>query len=252
MGLIRLFDKLIYVILIAISGLIIYLLVLNIRTLKKVLKIERKKKKLDLSDAHYHELNNKIQLLIVITSIIVLVVGFLGYNSVNSVIEDTKSEISKELSTYRKQLAASDSSIKIYNQIIKDMIAEKDTILQLSEGLNDLQDDYKLNAKSYFIKNIPVRPEAKDNDDNPDRVYFKNLRTSSGAKLPKFDRDPFLALIGKGEGTVIIEDITKDYFEYYIMTFIEYEVAMGNKQAEPNPKELNSFDLILIDVIDNK
>ena len=243
-------DNLFLIILISFLGLIIYLIVINIHTLRRVIRLKASDKKRKISDVRYHELDNKIQLLIVVSSIIILIGGFIGYNSITSIQNEITDEISVELMEYRAKLEKYDSTIIHYDQIIEEMAAEKDSVLNLSRNLRKLQNEYKLNAKSYFIKGIEIDPNSKNSA--PVKIYFNKIRTANGNELPLFNKAPFLSILGKGEGWVIIENITNQYFEYYVMTTIDFNVAMGKKPEKPNLKEINSFDLIIIDILNNK
>ena len=188
--------------------------------------------------------------MIVVSSIIILIGGFIGYNSITSIRSEITDEIGVELMKYREKLEKYDSTIIHYDQIIKEIVVEKDSVLNLSRDLRKLQNEYKLNARSYFIKEIEVDPKSKNGA--PVRIYFNKMRAANGNELPLFNKAPFLSILGKGEGWVIIENITDQYFEYYVMTTIDFNVAMGKKQKEPNLKEIMSFDLIIIDILNNK
>ena len=87
-------QKLLVLSLIVVLCTIVYLLVINIRTLRKVIKLQSSEKKRKINDERYYELNNKIQLLIVVSSIIFLTGGFIGYNSIDSINRDIRNKIS--------------------------------------------------------------------------------------------------------------------------------------------------------------
>ncbi|MBN2350147.1 MAG: hypothetical protein JXJ22_15010 [Bacteroidales bacterium] len=80
---------------------------LNQRTLNKIVNYKRSDKELKISDERYYELNNRIQLLIVVSSIIILIGGFVGYNSIESI----KNEINDDIKHYKSNLQHYDKNL---------------------------------------------------------------------------------------------------------------------------------------------
>jgi bacterioferritin (cytochrome b1) len=85
--------------------------------------MQQNDKKTKIDDARYYELNNKIQLIIVVASIIMLIGGFLGYNSIDSI----KLEIQDNLDEYIDKLNSYDTIIDKYNILIPTLENERDT-----------------------------------------------------------------------------------------------------------------------------
>lgn len=100
-------ETILIILIIAILGLIIYMIFLNQRTLNKIVNYKRSDKELKISDERYYELNNRIQLLIVVSSIIILIGGFVGYNSIESI----KNEINDDIKHYKSNLQHYDKNL---------------------------------------------------------------------------------------------------------------------------------------------
>ena len=116
-------QKLIIIVMLSLLCMLTYLIVLNIKTLLRVVKMQQNDKKTKIDDARYYELNNKIQLIIVVASIIMLIGGFLGYNSIDSI----KLEIQDNLDEYIDKLNSYDTIIDKYNILIPTLENERDT-----------------------------------------------------------------------------------------------------------------------------
>jgi len=239
---------------IALLLMIAYLIYINQRTLNKVVNYKRSEKELKISDERYYELNNKIQLLIVVSSILILIGGFVGYNSINSIT----GEISSDIEHYKKNLMHYDSTIINYQRLIRDLENDRDTVIDvlrttiievndIKNTLIQLQEDYKLNARTFFATGIKVPPESESDEFVSTRKYFKDMKMPDGKRLPKFKVSPFLSVMGKGLGFVIIKNITKDYFDYFVMGVISYEVGLKKESDKPQPDEVKRFDLLIIE-----
>jgi len=258
-------ETILTILIITTLGLIIYMIYLNQRTLRKIVNYKRSDKEIKISDERYYELNNRIQLLIVVSSIIILIGGFVGYNSIGSIKKEISDDIEHyktNLQHYDENLKHSDSAILKY-QLIIDSLEMKQTIIidsldnltqdanELKTALLKLQNDYRLSSKTYFVTGIEVKPYVKgEKDETHQRLYFKDLKTSSGKKLPNFKTEPYINIMGKGIGWVIIQKITTKYFEYGIMRVVAIDEKTGKEIDEQNPEVLKSFDLLIIEGID--
>lgn len=245
-------ENLIIVIAITILVTILYLIVINLRVLKKVVKYKLNDGQLTISDERYFELNNKIQLLIVVASILILVGGFIGYNSIHSI----NSEITEDIEHYQETIVQYDSVILGYTHLISDLEIERRNITEiLKSSINEsnrlqkvliqLQNDYSFNVRTYMISNIPIEKKKIEgaNDYEKVRVYFKDLLTTEGEKLPHFKTPPFISIQNLGFAfTVMIKEINKEYFEYEFGQFSEW----NQKTGEKTPLfPISEFDLLI-------
>ncbi|MCF8380789.1 MAG: hypothetical protein K9H49_14540 [Bacteroidales bacterium] len=256
-------EKPFIIILIAISGIIIFLLILNISTLVKVTRLTKSNEKRTIADERYHELNNKFQLLTVVSSILLLIGGFLGYDSINSINENYE----KQINNYKKQIEKDSTIVDNYRVILGELDNFKESIndslnlnyeeiKDIKEKLRELQNDYRLNAKTYFIKEIKIPEDLIKDNRIIKRVYFKELKTLNNKIPSKFKDVPYVSIIELGEGFITIKKITQEYFEYAFSGTIELtdqELIELLKKAKPDgflpPNELDAdrFDLIIIE-----
>lgn len=232
--------------------LICYLIFINQRILKKVVTFKRDEQKLKIDDERYYELNNKIQLIIVISSIIILIGGFFGYNTISTI----KSEINNEIGNYRETILSYDSIIKKYNKLILGLESERvniSKVLQnsisetnrLQRELTQLQSDYNFNVRTYMVTDIKIdRKEiAGTKEYEIVRVYFKDLKTTKGENLPKFINTPYLSIQNLGFAfAVMIKKVTTEYFEYEFGELKTYDEKTG---IEKPMFPITDFDLLI-------
>lgn len=286
-------ETFLIVLAIVILILIAYLVFLNQKLLKKVVTYKRDEGKVKIGDERYYELDNKIQLIIVVASIIILIGGFIGYNSIDSIKDDIKDDIQDQMKVYVDKLNSYETIISEYNELIPSLKKEgKATAESLSEtktesektlaSLKQLQNDYRLNAKTYFVKGIKISQKLLKDNTQIEQIYFEDLKPNN-PKIPSvFTEEPFITVVGIGEGIITINKITKEYFEYKFSGFVEADnvflailetVNLGaisqeekdlltklksllrnsikNNMATSNTTEATSFDLIIIEGMKN-
>jgi hypothetical protein len=205
--------------------LIAYLIFIDQRILNKIVIYKRSDKKLNISDERYYELNNKIQLLIAVASIIILVGGFIGVNS----IADFEKEMKNKTDTVNKYIT------EIYN---------------LKQSLIQLQYDYSFNVRTYMVSNIQIPKNVietarKHTNEKPQlvKVYFKDLLTTEGERLPAFTRPPFINIQNLGFAfAIMIKEITLEYFEYEFGEISTYDDKTG-KEKPLFP--ISKFDVLI-------
>jgi hypothetical protein len=240
---------------IVIFGLIAYLIYIDQTILRKVVTYKRSDKKLKISDERYYELNNKIQLLITCASIIVLVGAFLGVNELATL----RKERSEDIESYKSQLSQYEITIKEYNILIAKydsvMKVKTDTLNRIIDEIKDiektliqLQSDYSFNVRTYMVANIPIPKniiESPKDERKRVKVYFKNLKTTEGEKLPPFKKPPFINIQNLGFAfTIMITEIAQEYFEY------EYgQIMLGDLEGGADkplfPIPITKFDILI-------
>ena len=195
------------------------------------------------SNEKYYELKYKIQLLTSGASIILVIGGFLGYNSVTSIKED----IQKDLQHYKVNLQKSDSLLSELDsnkiQIEKELKVSQEALRtslhetsQLKVELLKLQKQFTPNMQTYIVKGIPY--EAGKNPSEKYRVYYKDLKTVDGNSLPNFTTPPVTNIISKGVSRIILTENTTEYFEYATTSFLMLE-------SDPEIKPTTSFDVLI-------
>ena len=221
---------------------ILFLIWNDYKLLMKFMSFKKDSYVATISDQKYYELNYKIQLIIASTSIIVVVGGYLGYNSIHTVNQ----EIDNSLSKYREKLQKYDSTIVKYNILISQLDSERvkvsDALIgslnetqRLKGELIKLQREFSPNIKTYIIKDINYDP----NKDESTRIYYKDLLTIDGSKLPLFNEPPILNVLDYGNSNISISKNTPEYFEYSLSSYLEIDEKAGSI------KPMHSFDLII-------
>jgi hypothetical protein len=182
---------------------------------------KRSDEELNISDQRYYELNNKIQLLIAVSSIIILAGTFLGVNSITS---------------FDKEMNNKTDTI---NKYIKEIYNTKQSLIQL-------QYDYSFNVRTYMVSNIQIPKnviESTKEERQKVKVYFKDLRTTEGDSLPAFTKPPFINIQNLGFAFVImIKEITQEYFEYEYGKMTTYDPKTG-KEEPLFP--ISKFDILI-------
>lgn len=248
------FQNLLAIVIIALFCMIAFLIVLNIRTLRTVVKLQSSDKKSKIDDERYHELNSKIQLLTVVSSIIILIGGFLGYSSIDSI----KEEINTKLMDYENKIISYDSIIVKYNKLIPELDKQRESVFKsllstkkesenTKQNLVKLQDEYRLNAKTFFIKGLQIDPSALKDNTKIIRVTFAELNRTYKELPMMFTKEPFLSPICLGDGFITIKKITKEFFDYQFSGFTIIDLDEGLSSHKPNTEDATSFDLIIIE-----
>ena len=255
-------QNLLVLALIVVMCTIVYLVILNIQTLRKLILLKSSNQKRNIDDERYHELNNKIQLIIVVASIFILIGGFLGYNSIESI----NSDIRNKISDYENIIKGYDTTLANYDTLIKELEYERETVFtsllrttneieSTKTNLVDLQKEYRLNAKTYFIKSVEIDQEALKDNSKTVRVFYKELRKWN-YKIPvRFEKVPFLAFMAQGEGTFSIKQITNDYFDYKFSGFMTAQELVDQLETgidtivieSPRESDARVFDLLIVE-----
>jgi hypothetical protein len=245
-------ETLITVLEFAILITIAYLIFIDQRLLRRVVTYKRDEEKLKINDERYYELNNKYQLLIVGSSFIILALGFFGYDSINSI----KGKINQDIDQYKSVLEDYKKKIAAYDTLNKDLGKEKEFITtflknsleetnRLQRVLIQLQKDYSFNVRTYMVPNIPIQKKKITGTEEYEkiRVYFKDLKTNEGEKLPNFNDPPFLSIQNVGFAfAVMIKEVTKEYFEYEYGELKTFDPKTG---IEEPLFPISKFDILL-------
>lgn len=223
-------ENLIIVLILIVLILVVFLSIANYKALKKAIT----KGKIKIGDKRYYELNNKIQMLLIISSMIVLIGGFLGYNTITSIKDDIYNDINQYQVKIDQYTAILDSN-KVSFEILKSEL--EISTQKANDIILELADNY-LNVKTYLVQKLPV-----NNKEDSTRLYYKDLISSNGKKLPKFDKSPSLSIAGKGAGQIWFKVITKDYFEYTVLSFYSTDKKTG--KTINSSDSIGSFDLLI-------
>lgn len=237
-------------------GLMIYMSI-SLFQIKKL----SKKKKSSLSDPRYFELKYQHQLFISVGTIIVFIVSFFGWNSLEGIktnldnqmsdydqkfidkiqslnyIETKQNKLDQTFGLFEKSITKkqneADSSLKIFKQNLdNNSIAINDffnsaqaKVNSLEFDLNGLSNVIEKNPSIYIVKK-KVAGFNTDSNDVQDTIFFKDcipLKTV----LPKFKKAPFIISIEAEESvTGPIYNINKDFFQFYRSSFSSEEDSL--------------------------
>ncbi|RKR11098.1 hypothetical protein C8C83_2796 [Flavobacterium sp. 90] len=129
--------------------------------------------------------------------------------------------LNKELYNSEKQLQ---SQIDNVNNAEKDVVNIKKDVEEIKkiDFLNQV----------YLVTDIYYQESQK----GLDTVYFKNLKTISGNKLPDFSNPPSITISPYQGVQLAIQDVTKDYFTIYMWT----------KGSWGEEKTSHKYDILLV------
>jgi flagellar biogenesis protein FliO len=204
---------------------IVFLIVVEQKNLQKIVTNKRSDEELSISEKRYYELNNKIQLIIVVSSIFLVVGGFFGVNS--------KISFEKEMKIKTDTL----------NKYIKKSYDIKQSLIQL-------QHDYSFNVRTYMVSNIQIPKNVIETyktrtNEKPLRVKvkFEELKTTEGDSLPAFTKPPFINIQNIGFAfTVMIKEVTPEYFEYEYSPLNTYDEKTGKREPI---FPISKFDILI-------
>lgn len=261
-------KTILYILLIAVAGIIIFLIVINIITLRRVIKNSKDPDDINLSDKRYYELNNKIQLFIVVTSIVFVFITFTGHEKIDDVLKEQTSIIenyNNKINKYDKSLSISDSltesNITIINELRDSIRLGNQDIIKIKNSLEMLQNQYRISSKTYLVRDFKILKAPENERDKPVKVYFKELNKFN-INIPSiFSERPYVILRQNGSGSLTIKEIQRDYFIYEYGGVIEGEIVVkdiisGNYSKDkiyPNdPDDATQFDIVIIEEVSKK
>ncbi|NQV18513.1 MAG: hypothetical protein HQ534_08220 [Armatimonadetes bacterium] len=212
--------------------LILSFLVFDFITLYKIRKLGSKDKSM-IPDEKYFDLKYKIQYLISIFSVILFIVGFLGYNSLKNIETKISDKMSASILDLESRIAHSDTIITRNEKSLKEFESEQKKIQdkldrsntdvsKLSDIVNELKKKTFLNPKIYICHF--TFDEKKLGDSNGEKFYFRDISTIDKNELP-FKKEPSLFF----SATINIEiiEITKEYFKIGMFAYSgNYKIDM--------------------------
>lgn len=225
------FSTMIYKLLISLSFLIILIFslwnIIELRSIKKRLA----ESKFKFEDSYYFDLNAKIKSIVAIGSIIIFIIGFLGWNSFDNINSDIKNRIistdslSIAINNVSNEVENISSFIETFNEVEKKDLKRtvsntKNEIKSLSNEIEDLSNQINTIPRNLeLIKDLsismkrygPITKESK-------RFYFNEMTTYKGNKLPLFKEIPTILIFNdKGLNTLITE-ATTEFFDLQVLS----------------------------------
>ncbi len=240
--------------------------IINVRTFKKILSNNENR----IADDKYFELKYKTEFIIAAFSGIVFVVGYLGYGSLNNAENQLQKVIQDSLKIYETALKEKQLEINelgnhldefsfIQSNFFKEQakFSKNQTNLRadiyrqenrITAGKIDIDSlDKKIiaiNNKNVLKQNFYLIDDYKiiiKNETWLPRIYFKNLETNLGDKLPEFKKPPFIILKSFVYFDYPIEEITLDYFQLGAPTQLNTPPQIGLEN------DTLRFDMVIIE-----
>jgi hypothetical protein len=195
---------------------------------RKLRKLNKGIEERVISDERYFELKYRLQTYITVGGVAIAIFAFFGINSINDVLEEPKDVIDNyysKVSEYDSLILDYKDSINIYRDNILYLAGEaeivQDSMAILKLGLEGLQREYRLNAKSYFVQSFPIDTIVKG---EPIKVTFKELQKYNSNIPSSFGHSPFVTIVPKGSGMYNMKEISVDFFSYNIMYLLALDL----------------------------
>lgn len=192
-----------------------------------------------LNDAKYFELKYKSEFIVAVFSIIVAVVGLLGYNSINQVKKELKDYLILKSDMIDSTLTKSERKLEMNNQSLKEIESKQKIIIEtLPENeitlqkqnkqietihnlINELNSKNKIKQEFYLVKSLKIKPN--DEGRFTTEILFSELKTTNYDRLPEFKNKPFLLPIPESTATFDIYDVSLDRFKVSVSTSTNYD-----------------------------
>lgn len=170
-----------------IASFILVTSIYNHIILRRINSLAKKRNPI-INDGRYFELKYKIELYVIVISLIYAISGFLGYSFYIKFNERVNNDY--------KIVADQKDSILVHYNKLKERIDS--TAKQELSGL-------------YLF----IVPNIKISNSETQKIYYKNMISSSGKKLPKITKTPYIQVAG--DITVQIIDINTEFVEFAVL-----------------------------------
>lgn len=214
----------------------------NLLTLRKLKK--QHNSNVQMTDDRYYELKYKMEYITTIVIVVLSVGGYFGYQWFGSIKDDAAKNLQEKtkdfeskLDSVKFQLNVADYKINNYDgkftkfnqdairiegnqkdiidkqkQITSNLKFSKEDLGTLSNKIDVIKNKNILKQNFYIIEDIIFNTQKQNT------FYFKNLSTTTGDKLPVFNKAPFIS-VSSAEGINFnIKKITTEYIELEAFT----------------------------------
>jgi prefoldin subunit 5 len=176
----------------------------------------------------YYELKYNINLIKSLATIFIFILGFLGYNSYNSLKGKIEDEVASEIELYKKEINKHKDEISqiedslnylnesldklrnFKNDISEDIMTVRQQVSELNNRVNQTKDAFKTSPKIYVVKNYTFPYDLK-NQPKSYHIKFNELKTFKGEKIKSFKTPPAVFTVSD-EGEFKIMEITNTGF----------------------------------------
>lgn len=218
----------------------------NAISLKQLIK--RPLKNDQLNDKNYWELKYKMQYMVTVFSVILAIIAFIGYNTVDNVKDSVRKEFQEELdstkttllqikeqiqdskSDFETRVANTDSMLNHYRDMLLGLSNRTDVVKKsISVSDNELsrfkQKISEINSKNiiqqniYIVDNIEYKVVDINEQDPTKQIVFSGLSTISGDKLPLFKKPPFILVVSNDGSAYTVRNVTTSSFDLICYTY---------------------------------
>lgn len=217
-----------------------------------------------LNDAKYYELKYKHEFTIATISIVTTCIVILGYNSIQGIEDKLQKEYESKVKSTDSTLSLTNNKVTLISKGIDEKYSQIDTSMRnyqtqlgyfinqqvsfsnqskkVNSELSLAQNKIKeINGKNilkqniYVIENVPYDLNLNlvnkvDSNKGWEKIYFSQLKTIMGDKLPEFKKKPFIISSVSNEGsTATIRNVTTSSFEMAV-----FQVMLSENSPTPN------------------
>ena len=197
----------------------------------KAIRKKLEKPKPTITDSNYFDLNAKIKSILAVGSFIVIIIGFLGWNTIDGITEDVKNKLSavdslsSSVDSINTEIENILTFIEIFNDVEKGNLEKtisetKSSVTSISNKLLNLSDQIKKIPRNLeLIKDLRINMKEFGPLTKKSKRFFYNEMTSyKGNKLPLFKENPTILIFNdKGLNTLITE-ATIEYFDLQVLS----------------------------------
>ena len=191
-------------------------------TLLQIKKMNKEGEKTS-ADERYYELKFKIQFLVAMFTFLAAIAGLYGYNTLEDVKQKLTTELNDSIDSLKQRLRATTTNLNSKDSIVKNLENDLGTLSEnvprLKKGFGQIEflerKIQTINGKNILKQNyyIVTSLSFTTNDlSKPAKIYFKDLTTNLGDKLPSFTRPPLIITVPDESIPVEVFDITLDSF----------------------------------------
>lgn len=195
-------------------------------------------------DIRYFELKSKYEFLVSAVTLFTVVFVYLGIStkenlenefreklnnelkpSIDSIknakieYEIFKTEVNKEISTYKDVISGSVQKINdmssTQNEIYKRSLQSSKGLKMAENKINTISNMNILKKEFYIIDNLKISNSVFSKG-MTEKIFFKDLITTSGDKLPQFEYEPVVIVSNLDGGQMGSTKITKEYVEVIV------------------------------------
>lgn len=191
----------------------------SLRDIKK-LTVERSS---GLPDARYYELKYNIQLLTGLSTVLIAIIGFLGYSNLDSAKSEMKADFKKSVDSLEYKLNTINNRLDGFNSSADKIEGSFSRADLLEAKINGINNKNILKQSYYIVTGLSFKTKGSE---DVSTLYFKNFRTNSGDRLPSFKNPPIIIAVPDVDTPVITFDVTNESF-----SIVPYGVQVKDRNA---------------------